>query len=171
MSKYFIGGSAGTGKTSIVAELVSRGYNAYDADAFSRLEDKEGNPISTNSSQGPTDWSLVSWNWSKKDISKILETDEDVFLAGNSTNMSDYFSSFDKIFVLYIKDPGVHAKRIMSDKNERYGKNPGDLKKILLYRDELVDKLLSQPVSMKIDAGKAVKQVVDDILVAIRGDQ
>lgn len=171
MSAYFIGGSAGTGKTSVVQELISMGYNAYDADEFSRLEDKEGNPINTGSSEGPTNWSLVSWNWSKSAIDKILESEGDVFLAGNSTNMYDFFKSFKKIFVLFIDDPTTHSERITSDENERYGKNPGDLKKVLLYRDELAQKLLAQPQSIKIDASRSVKQVVADILSITRSKE
>ncbi len=171
MSKYFIGGSAGTGKSSIVAELVLRGYSAYDADKFSRLEDKQGNPVDIDTSREPADWKLVSWNWSKSAIDKILQTEGDVFLAGNSTNMYDYFNEFDKIFILFIDNPDDHAKRIMSDENERYGTNSSDLEKILLYRDELAQKLLRQPQSVKIDASKPVIEIVDDILNVTRGEK
>ncbi len=168
MGKFFITGSPGAGKSSVVKKLQDRGYTAHDTDSLegvTRLEDKKGNHMPWPT--GPIDWNIYEWNWSVSAIKKLLDSAEDVFLGGVANNQSDFYDDFDKIFVLYIP-PDVLRHRLLSRTEKDYGKDPVQLAEELAYKEEREAGMLAHPSSIKIDATPPLNDIADKILELVQ---
>ena len=104
MGKYLITGRQGSGKTTVIKQLQKLGYTAYNADDLpdvTKLQNKETNePIDWPECK--VDWSRYAWNWQKPEIEKLLASDEIVFIGAVVSNQQDFYSMFDKVFVLTV---------------------------------------------------------------------
>lgn len=164
MGKYLITGSAGAGKSTVIKELVGRGYTAYDTDiepGFSRFEDMDGNVVPKPT--GKIDWDQYAWNWSKDVILPLLKNPEDMFFGGVVSNQSDFYPYFDKIFVLTLDDDTLR-RRILERTDKDYGKDPEQLEEEVAYRATRESELLAQPQAVAIDSTISLSRVVDEIL-------
>lgn len=166
--KYFISGNAGSGKSSTIKELGNRGFNAYDTDEITNasvLTDKKtGEEVPWP--RPPIDWNRYSYDWRSDKIKEILDSEETIFLGGIVGNQEDFYSLFDKIFVLSL-DSEIIKHRILTRTSKDYGKHPEQLAGILQYHKTLERKLLSEANSVTIDASQPLEKVVDEIINCI----
>jgi len=164
VSKYFITGSAGAGKSSVIRELLKQGFTAYDTDSHpgaTRFEDNNGNLVPYPKEK--IDWDQYQWNWSKDVILELLNSAEDVLLGGVTSNQSEFYPYFDKIFVLTLDDATLRH-RILSRKDKDYGKEPQQLEEEIAYRATRELDLLKQPRAVAVDATRALDKVTASII-------
>lgn len=168
MSAYLVSGSAGSGKSTVCRRLAEIGYTAYDTDSypdFTRLENMNGEAVPLP--EGTIDWDSYRWNWSEGMFLSKLDTEDTVFFCGVSSNQSDYYSYFDKIFVLTLDDDTLRH-RLLTRTEKDYGKDPAQLADEIAYRKTRESDLLAQPNAVAIDSTKPLNKVVDDILGNIK---
>jgi dephospho-CoA kinase len=131
--KVFITASSGVGKSSVIDELIKRGYTAYDADNrdlhLTRLEIKEtGKPVDWP--KGYVDWSYYSWNADEDRLKELLETDDTVFVAGFLGNQEKLYHYFDKLLALTI-DPPEHERRLRARPKREVGDDEQNIQRRL----------------------------------------
>jgi len=169
--KILITGPSGCGKSTIALELKHMGYRVVDADIeLSAFHDrKTGMPVEHLKHDGSTDWhDRYAWAWQKNLMEDLLKptTGENIFVCGSSANMSEYFHLFDKIFLLKI-DSETTAKRILSRKNNNFGKRPGELKMVLEELDDY-QKMILDANAISIDGSLPPTIIAETILDEVR---
>lgn len=142
---YLISGLPGTGKTSVCAELQSRGCKAIDADRIFGYQQKN------------------DWLWDKEKIERIFnDTSEYVFICGSASNRDKYIPRFNKVFILCVDDQTLQH-RLLTRTNNDFGKDR-DILARQLERNQGVKEYSIKRGRLVIDATQPVKKVVDDIL-------
>ncbi len=168
MGAFLITGRSGVGKTTLSKELSAQGHNVFDGDKVKGLAswvNPQNNKAITIDLERPIDPTQQAWNWDKKVITKLLDTEEDVFLCGSADNQLDFHHLFDKVFVLVLP-PDVQRQRIMARTEHNYGKHPEMQAQILTEQAEFVEQA-SVLGAHKIDASKTPNEIMQDILALI----
>jgi len=164
--KIFITGLPGSGKTTVVKELVKRGYNAIsteDAGLNQHLDTLTNQIVKRPDS--PIDYNRYKNIWKLPEVERLLLEGDLVFIADLNSMQNDYYKLFDKIIVLTI-DKKTLEKRLLNRDNHPhdYGKHPDDLKRILNMSAAMQKELTSLPSSTAIGATQPLSMVVDQIL-------
>ncbi len=138
---------SGTGKSSVVRELLARGYKAVDTD--------DG-------------WSEVQpdgrQRWQEEAIQELLATeDADVlFIAGCEDNQVNFHPQFDSI-VLLSTPLETLVERLATRTNNPYGRAPEELSRFL-DDVETVEPLLRRVASHEVRTTAPLTEVVTTIL-------
>jgi len=175
MSLFFITGTAGTGKTTIKNELVSRGYKALDtdADALSKWHNlKTGyvHPKSSVKSKDRTPEFLKDHRWKvpRKDIEELaaLAKNDDIFLCGVSYGEEEYIDLFDAVFALVIDDETLKYRLIHRTSGD-WGKQPHELQQSL-DRQQYLNSKYTEFNYQIIDATQPLNAVIEQILTKVQ---
>ena len=147
MRRVLLTGMSGTGKSSVVRELVARGYKAVDTDdGFCELQ-PDGRQL-----------------WREEAIRELLDTeDADVlFVAGCEENQGAFHPRFDHI-VLLSAPLETLLDRLSTRTSNTYGKSPGELDRFL---DDVatVEPLLRRAADHEVRTTAPLDEVVDTIL-------
>jgi shikimate kinase len=160
VKRVFITGMSGTGKSSVIAELVARGYKAVDTDydGWSELVDVPANSAKSGFGEGK------DWLWREDRVARLLSTeDADVlFISGGATNQVKFYAQFDHI-VLLTAPASVMTERLATRTNNPYGKHPEELARVLALK-QTVEPKLRRVADVEIDTSVPVDQVVEKIL-------
>lgn len=167
MSIYYITGIPAAGKSAVQAELVKRGYLAYDSDKdnITSWRHKKTGELVFDYSKGDSETHL----WATR-RDKLLELEKEangkpVFLCGTSSNRYEIFEVFDKVFNLVI-DEATLRHRLATRTTNDYGKDPETLADILSWHKAGDEDDLPKDV-IKIDTTKPVSEVVDEIISSL----
>jgi dephospho-CoA kinase len=162
MKRVLITGMSGTGKSTVVAALAARGFKAVDADSpdFSEVV---GVPDGVITGIGPG----VDWVWREDRIAALLATeDADVlFVGGCASNQGTFSAQFDHV-VLLTASADVIAERLATRTTNDFGKDPGQLARTLMLRQE-VEPLLRRGADIELDTAAPLDDVVASILGSI----
>jgi dephospho-CoA kinase len=164
--KCLVTGNGGTGKSAVCLELKRRGYFAIDADDYpglSRWEDKNGKLIEVDYTKF-VDYDLVSWNWDKTKIEKILKTNKDLFLCGSASNQFDFYNYFGQVIVLNVS-PNTQRQRLKTRENA-YGKDEETINWIIEDQRKVIESSLKRG-SVLVDANGTLTETVDQILAVV----
>ncbi len=134
MKRLLLTGMSGTGKSTLVAELSSRGYKAVDTDyGFSE--------------RGPGG----DWVWREDLIEQLLTTeDADVlFVSGCATNQGKFYPQFDLV-VLLTAPAEVILERLANRTTNPYGKTPEERAEVLANL-RTVEPLLRRGAGLEVD--------------------
>jgi len=155
MKRVLLTGMSGVGKSTVIGELVARGFWAVDtdSDAWSVWVDAEDGP---------------DWVWREDAIGELLASEgaEVLFVSGCKSNQGKFYGQFDQV-VLLSAPTEVIVERLATRTNNPYGKDPGELARVLGYL-ETVEPLLRRGASVEIDTSLPVEQVVEIILGLVR---
>src|SRR2546425_12492625 len=150
---------SGTGKSSVIQALASRGYKAVDTDydGWSHLVDV---PPSASPGGGATQ----DWLWREDRMAELLATDDaDVlFISGAAANQSKFYQQFDHILLLSAP-VSVMVDRLARRTNQPYGRRPGELERILDHTRRL-EPMLRRTATAVIDTSGPLDEVVKEIL-------
>jgi shikimate kinase len=171
MKRVLLTGMSGTGKSTLIRELAARGYKAIDADTDEWSEwvpvDPEADPFGW---PGDADsvWRHQDWVWREDRIQHLLATeDTDVlFVSGTASNQGKFHAQFDHI-VLLSAPVSVLRERLSTRTNNRYGKHPDELARVLRHL-QTVEPLLRRVASLEVDTSPPVNRVVERILELVR---
>jgi dephospho-CoA kinase len=147
MSKVLITGMSGTGKSTALLALASRGYRTVDTDT-----DQWSHWVT--SPDGP------DWIWRDQAITELLTEHHDgsLFVAGCKTNQGTYYPLFDHI-VLLSAPADVLLARIATRTGNDYGKEPAE-RAAVLHHLAAVEPLLRAGATVEIDATAPIDDVV-----------
>ena len=152
-SRTLITGMSGTGKSTVIAELGTRGYRAIDTDS-----DDWCHWVT------PPNEREQDWVWREDRMKPLLESvgSEPLFVAGCKSNQGKFYDRFEHI-VLLSAPAEVIVERVTHRFNNPYGKNSRELDQILSYL-ETVEPLLRRGCTLEIDTQIPIDTVVQQIL-------
>ena len=115
MKRVLLTGMSGTGKSSVVRELVARGYKAVNTDYGWSVPQPDGRQL-----------------WHEEAILELLNIDDaDVlFVAGCEENQGKFHAQFDHI-VLLSAPLETLVERLATRANNPYGKDPEEFRRFL----------------------------------------
>ena len=168
MPFYYITGTPGSGKSTILAELKQRGYAAYETDdmaAFYNID--TGEPVSApaTAAERTPEWRKHhAWQIPTKKVDdlRLQAADTTAFLCGVVGNDADFWDKFDKVFCLYIS-PGETERRLLNRPGEAHGKNAHELASTLQWAG-YAKQQYTDLGAIIIDATQSPRQIVDQIL-------
>jgi adenylate kinase family enzyme len=153
MSRIFVTGMSGTGKSSALAELGRRGYRVVDTDHAGWSEWVE----SSDDGRG-------EWLWDEERMTGLLDSDDgrSLFVQGCVSNQSKFYDRFNAV-VLLSAPAEVILDRIVRRTTNNYGKTPLERAMIL---DDLarVEPLLRKSCTHEVDASRPLADVVADLV-------
>jgi len=147
MKRVLLTGMSGTGKSSVVRELVGRGYKAVDTD------DGWCEPLADGRQR-----------WREDAIRELLATeDTDVlFVAGCEENQVSFHAQFDHI-VLLSAPLEILVERLATRDTNSYGRAPVELRRF--HGDvETVEPLLRQVAHHEVRTTDPLDEVVASVL-------
>jgi hypothetical protein len=155
MAKVLVTGMSGTGKSTALAALGTRGHRVVDTDdagwcTWAPLPDDPAG----------------EWLWDEGRMAELL-TSEDagtLYVSGCTSNQVRFYDRFDAI-VLLSAPADVILERIENRTTNDYGKGPGERDRILGHLGS-VEPLLRASSTHEIDTSRPLADVVD-ALVAI----
>jgi shikimate kinase len=138
---------SGTGKSSVVRELVARGYKAVDTDDGWSEPTPDGRQ-----------------RWREDAIAELLDTeDADVlFVAGCEENQAQFNPRFDHI-VLLSAPVETLLERLARRTDNPYGKTPEELRRVL-EDVETVEPLLRRAADHEVRTTAPLDDVVENVL-------
>ena len=144
--RVLLTGMSGVGKSTLVAELRRRGFEAYDADEDGFSEPREDG----------------RWGWRAERVAELLDRDRDgmVFFAGASEEQASL--PFD-VRVLLTAPEAVLAERLRTRTGNAYGKHEAELAQVLADR-AAVEPLLRRSADLVIETTEPVERVADRLL-------
>ncbi|HEX6936477.1 MAG TPA: AAA family ATPase [Actinomycetes bacterium] len=147
MKRVLLTGMSGTGKSSVVRELVARGYKAVDTD------DGWSEPLPDGRQK-----------WREDAIQDLLSTeDADVlFVAGCEENQVKFHPQFDHI-VLLSAPLDTLVERLATRTSNPYGKAPEEFRRFLVDV-ETVEPLLRRVAGHEVRTTVPLDEVVTTVL-------
>lgn len=168
--RCLVTGQAGSGKSSVAAELRRRGFAAFDTDAMPEVTGFDyadtGLPVGPGEIQHPIDFARFSWNWRLEPLLELLGADEDVFICAITSNTVELAHLFDRVFVL-VPDRATLARRLQARTNNSFGKDPAEAEPVLAHNDVIAEEWRARG-GIPIDANRPLAEVVDEIVGLLR---
>lgn len=138
---------SGTGKSTVLDELSSRGHKIVDTDY-----------------DGWSKYDKVSGQlWEEERIHSLLteHTEGALFISGTVSNQGKFYSMFDAV-VLLSAPLDVMLERIDSRSTNHYGKTPEQRKEII-NNTVTFEPLIRKGADFEIDTRKPLNQVADEL--------
>src|SRR3989344_5648835 len=171
--KALITGIAGTGKTTILAELQSQGYVVIDLDAtgMCRWKDKETGEVTEYGEVGRDYEWLTKHGWycdidTLKKLLSCMREDKDVFVAVITENIGEVANEFDRVFILNTDD-AVVKDRLNRRTNNHFAKKEEEQDFVLEHSKELLKRVNNQ---ISVDANQTPNEIADNILNSLSKD-
>jgi dephospho-CoA kinase len=157
MKKVLLTGMSGTGKSTLIRELVARGYRAVDADEPGWSEYR---PVSSASGGSPGE---SDWVWREDRVQDLLSMeDADVlFISGCASNQVKFYAQFDHIVLLSAPVP-LLLERLATRTTNSFGKHPDEVAQVLYYQ-RTVEPRLRMVAAIELDTSAPV----DELLAAV----
>ena len=167
MKRILVTGMSGTGKSSVIAELIARGYKAVDADspAYSEWVEVSGD----TSALGSPEWGARDWVWREDRMQTLLSTEDAdlLFVSGCAANMGKFLPQFDHV-VLLSAPAEVIVERLATRTTNAYGKRPDEVARTLELI-ETIEPRLRRVAGHAIDASAPLDEVVATVVRIAQG--
>lgn len=156
LRNYVVEGVSGAGKTTVCRELQRRGIDAVNGDTELAYQ---GDPITGEPTDVRSHWTHL---WDGAAVrSRVADRSMPVtFFCGGSRNLDRLRHLFDGLLVLEIDEP-LLLERLHRRGPDEFG---GAREELALVRNLHRSRAGLPPGAMSIDAGRPIRQVVDDIL-------
>jgi shikimate kinase len=160
MVRTLITGMSAVGKSSVISELIKLGHRAIDLDTDEWSQLVPDDSIYAD----PTTSARMDWRWREREVNALLSATDDrmLFVAGTSTNQSQFYPLLDHVVLLTIPT-AVAIDRLANRTTNAYGKDPAELRCELQLR-RVVEPLLRGSACLEIDTSR---QPVADAIAMI----
>jgi shikimate kinase len=159
MKRVLITGMSGTGKSSVIQELVARGYQAHDLDTpeWSEWIDNDPSDMLTPA-QGK------DWVWREDRVRALLSQPEDgtLFISGCAENMAQLFPLIDAVILLSAPVATI-MERLRTRSPGSYGSVAEEQRRVSDLTST-IEPLLRKSADHEIDTRRPVHATVDEIL-------
>jgi shikimate kinase len=147
VTRVLITGMSGVGKSSLLAELATRGYRTVDTDYGDYHETIDGEQL-----------------WREDRIAALLTENSagPLFVQGTTRNQVVFYPLFDRI-VLLSAPADVLVERLTTRTTNPYGKDPAHIAETLHYL-ETVEPLLREAATLEIVTTVPVADVADIVV-------
>ena len=137
--RILITGPSGAGKTHLAKEFRKMGLNSFDADELDGLhgwydEQKKRVPFPLNAGKEFMD--NHEFLWDRKFLENFLAQNPDVYLFGNSGNMSTMMNLFDKIYFLKVPTDIILKRLDHKTRTNPMGKTDEQKKEVIGWTKE-----------------------------------
>jgi shikimate kinase len=148
MSRVLVTGMSGTGKSTLLAGLASRGHTVLDTDYDA--------------------WVLTDGRWDEARMRDLLTRVTEIVVSGTVDNQVEFYDRFDHI-VLLSAPIDTLIERVTTRSSNPYGSRAEERQEISHYL-ETVEPLLRQSASVELDGRAEPAALVDAVeaLIAIR---
>jgi len=159
VKRVLLTGMSGTGKSSVIAEMATRGYKAVDTD-YGGLSELVSVSLDEPTGLDPGQ----DWVWREDRIQALLSaTDAEVlFLSGCSPNQGTFYPQFDHV-VLLTAPAHVIVERLATRTTNPYGKRPEEVARVLEML-RTVEPLLRRGAGHVVETSGPLDQVVAEVL-------
>jgi shikimate kinase len=159
MKRVLITGMSGTGKSSVIQELVARGYRAHDLDTPEWSE-----WIDTDPSDGLTPRPGKDWVWREDRVRALLSQPEDgtLFIGGCAENMGQLFPLIDAVILLSAPVATI-MERLRIRSPGGYGSAAEEQRRVADLIST-IEPLLRKSADYEIDTRRPIHATVDEIL-------
>ncbi len=168
--RCLVTGQAGSGKSSVAAELRQRGFPAFDTDAMPEVTGFDhadtGQPVGPGEIEHPIDFSRFSWNWRLGPLRELLASDEEVFICAITSNTMELMHLFDRVVVL-VPSRATLTRRLQARTSNTFGKHPAEAEPVLAHNDVIAEEWQARG-GIPIDANRPLAEIVDEILGLLR---
>ncbi|CAM3327194.1 AAA family ATPase [Stackebrandtia soli] len=163
MTRVLLTGLSGTGKSTVIAALAKRGYQAVDTDEDGWCGPADGTPP-------PTPFAEPGWIWRPDRMRDLLSgaRESTLFVSGCVENQGDFYEYFDHVVLLSAPE-SLLRRRLATRTTNGYGKRPEELAEIL-EQLRTVEPLLRAGASMEVDTSVPLDEVVASLLTLV-GDR
>lgn len=161
MAVVLLTGMSGTGKSTVLAELASRGHDVL-------VTDEDGWTHEIRAADG-----AVDHRWDEDRMDALLDGRTDgssggaLFVSGCVSNQGRFYDRFDAV-VLLSAPREVLVQRIASRTTNHFGRAPEELARILDDLD-VVEPLLRRGATVEIDTTAPLPEVVARVEASARG--
>ncbi|OCC03312.1 shikimate kinase [Labrys sp. WJW] len=159
MKRILITGVSGTGKTSVIRELMARGHQAYDLDT---PEWSHWVPAAPGDDLTPAQGEDWVWQLDKVEALLSRSTPGPLSVSGCAENMAGLFPLFDAIVLLSAPLPTIMA-RLAARAGSGYGHAEEERRKVAALITA-IEPLLRQSADFEIDTRQPVQATVDALL-------
>ncbi len=171
MALYYITGVSGSGKSTVMAELKRRGYEAYDIDTdgfatYYHVGTWEKADGGHTAAERTPEWRAQhEWKVPPEKVQELRDKSigKTVFLCGVAANDADFWDVFTKVFCVYVPPEEVERRVLDREYAEDFGKNPHELASILEWAN-YAKQQYEELGAVIIDATQPPKKVANDIL-------
>ncbi|GGF48885.1 hypothetical protein GCM10010922_25960 [Microbacterium sorbitolivorans] len=142
MARILVTGMSGTGKSTVLAELATRGWRTIDTD-YDDWTDGDGGL------------------WDEARMLDLLTQEPDVVVSGTSENQGQFYDRFEHV-VLLSAPADVLIDRVRRRTNNPYGRSEEEQQQIRSHVVE-VEPLLRRGATAELDARLPVENLADAI--------
>ena len=168
MSKIYITGVSGTGKSTLAAELINRGVAAFDMDAVDDLCDwrhkKTREPGTYEYGIGAEWLDEHEYVCDQKKLEQLINAPKgNVAVLGVVSNQDELLPLFDKVFLLCCKEETFLHRLDTRDGDNQFAKDKSEQEHILSWYKGFEKKMLEQG-AIPISTEDPIDKVADKIM-------
>lgn len=166
MKRVLLTGMSGVGKSTVIRELVTRGFKAVDLDCDEYSEWVHVPPDSVI--PGTPVEPHRDWVWREDRVGQLLSLEEGnvLFVSGCASNMKKFRAQFDAV-ILLSAPADLIVQRLAQRQGNAYGKRPEEVARVLDLI-QTVEPLLRKSADHEIDSSQSLDEVVAEVLQLVQ---
>lgn len=154
---------SGVGKSTVVTELVERGFRAVDLDTADYSE-----WVEVPESECALPAAGKDWRWREDRVASLLDADAGgvLFVSGCAENMVKFLGRFDSVVLLSAPVANI-VERLKHREGNSFGKQPAEVAQVIAMIEK-VEPLLREGADLEIDTSENLDQVIARV-IAVAG--